>query len=172
MTSRSLAGRPTVRLFNFVLPALIAAGAAIPTIPTVKPGGPPTTGIVAAADGTVYFVDSFHQTVWRVATNGEKTPFVTGRNGRSLQIDEDGFIYGTHEEEKGQLILWRADPSGNVRSPSAPASPSITDGTECSRARSQARSSSERRRRGSSFAERGIEVSTITLPLSTPLRRT
>jgi hypothetical protein len=39
---------------------------------------------------------------------------VTGRNGRSLQIDEDGFIYGTHEEEKGQLILWRADPSGNV----------------------------------------------------------
>lgn len=103
-----------MRLFNFALPALLATSAAIPTIPTIRPIGPPTTGIVAAADGTVYFVDSFHRTVWRVSKDGEKTAFVTGTNGKSLQIDEHGNIYGTHEADRGQLILWRADPAGNV----------------------------------------------------------
>jgi hypothetical protein len=103
-----------VRLFNLALPALLAAGAAIPTIPTPKPAGPPTSGIVAAADGTVYFMDSFHRTVWRVQPGGRVTAFVTGRNGKSLQIDAEGNIYGTHEEGRGCVSLWRADPAGNV----------------------------------------------------------
>jgi hypothetical protein len=103
-----------VRVFNLALPALLAAGAAIPTIPTPKPSGPPASGIVAAADGTVYFVDSFHRTVWRVLPGGRATAFVTGRNGKSLQIDAAGNVYGTHEEGRGCVVLWRADPLGNV----------------------------------------------------------
>lgn len=85
----------------------------IPTIPTLQPPGPPTTGIVAAADGTVYFVDSFQNTVWRVQPGRAAAPFVTGLNGRSLQIDESGNIYGTHHE-KGRVRSWRADASGRV----------------------------------------------------------
>jgi streptogramin lyase len=103
-----------VRVFSLALPVLFAASAAIPTIPTPKPSGPPTSGIVAAADGTVYFVDSFHRTVWRVQPGGRATAFVTGRNGRALQIDAGGNIYGTHDEGRGCMVLWRADPAGNV----------------------------------------------------------
>jgi sugar lactone lactonase YvrE len=85
----------------------------IPTIPTLQPPGPPTTGIVAAADGTVYFVDSYHNTVWRMQPGRGTTAFVTGRNGRSLQIDDEGNIYGTHRDG-GRLRTWRADGLGNV----------------------------------------------------------
>jgi sugar lactone lactonase YvrE len=103
-----------VRLFNLALSAIFAAGAAIPTSPAPKPAGPPTSGIVTAENGTVYFMDSFHRTVWRVQPGGRVTAFVTGRNGKSLQIDADGNIYGTHEEGRGCVILWRADPAGIV----------------------------------------------------------
>ena len=103
-----------MRLLNLAMPALIAASAAIPTIPTVKPVGPATSGIVASADGTVYFVDSFSRTVWRVLPNGSMTPFVTGRNGKTLQIDNEGNIYGTHEETRGSVVVWRADAAGNI----------------------------------------------------------
>jgi hypothetical protein len=105
------------RLNAFALPALVAAlgsSPAIPTIPTFFPSGPPTTGIVSAADGTLYFVDSYHQTVWRVVPGRGREPFVTHKNGRALQIDPAGNLYGTHTDARGNLILWRADPQGTV----------------------------------------------------------
>jgi len=116
-------------MYSIALPALLVAtapnavnleqhivapaDASIPTIPTLQPPGPPTTGIVAADDGTIYFVDSFHNTVWRVQPGRGVSAFVTGRNGKSLQIDDDGYIYGTHRE-KGRVQGWRADAAGNV----------------------------------------------------------
>jgi sugar lactone lactonase YvrE len=103
-----------VGLLNLAVSTAIAAAAAIPTIPTVKPSGPPTNGIVTATDGTVYFIDSFHKTVWRVNPSGRMTAFVTGRNGKSLQIDVEGNIYGTHDEGRGRISFWRADPAGTV----------------------------------------------------------
>ena len=106
-----------IRLNGFAIPALVVtvgASSAIPTIPTFFPPGPPTTGIVASAEGTIYFVDSYHNTVWRVAPGRAREAFVTGRNGRSLQIDEAGNVYGTHTDAHGHLILWRADRAGVV----------------------------------------------------------
>jgi streptogramin lyase len=102
-----------LRLFDLAMPALVAASAAIPTIPTIKPAGPATSGIVASEDGTVYFVDSFSRVVWRVQPTGAMTPFVTGRNGKTLQIDPEGNIYGTHDEGRS-VVIWRADPAGNI----------------------------------------------------------
>ena len=105
------------RLNAFALPALVAAlgsTPAIPTIPTFFPSGPPTTGIVVSAEGTVYFVDSYHSVVWRVVPGRGREPFITGKNGRSLQIDAGGNLYGTHTDSRGNLILWRADSHGTV----------------------------------------------------------
>ncbi|HEX6307171.1 MAG TPA: hypothetical protein VFZ69_03225 [Longimicrobiales bacterium] len=101
------------RLYALTLP-LIAATGAIPTIPTLRPPGPPTNGIVATAQGTVFFVDSFHRTVWRLDPGRELSAFVSGFNGRALQVDEDGNLYGTHEDNSGRVTIWRADCRGGI----------------------------------------------------------
>ena len=105
------------RLYSLTAPLLIAAAGAIPaipTIPTLGGPGPLTSGIVALDDGTVFFVDSFSHTVWRLQPGTSLDPFVTGRNGRSLCMDADGHLYGTHEDESGRITTWRADGNGNV----------------------------------------------------------
>lgn len=101
------------RLYSMAVPLIVAAGA-IPTIPTLRPAEPPTSGIVATDDGTVFFVDSYSHTVWRLEPGKSLRPFVTGRNGRALQVDDDGNLYGTHQDEHGRVSLWRADAAGNV----------------------------------------------------------
>lgn len=102
------------RIYSMALPLIIASGGAIPIIPTLLPPGPPTSGIVATGDGTIYFVDSYHRTVWRLNEGRPLVAFVTGRNGRALSVDDDGNVYGTHEDESGRVVMWRADESGNV----------------------------------------------------------
>lgn len=101
------------RLYSLTVPLLIAASGAIPTIPTIGGAGPLTSGIVALDNGTVFFVDSFSQIVWRLQGTSLE-PFVAGRNGRALCMDADGHLYGTHEDESGLITTWRADESGNV----------------------------------------------------------
>jgi hypothetical protein len=101
------------RLYSIAVPLLVAS-ALIPTIPTLRPPGPPTSGIVATTAGTIYFVDSFHHTVWRLDEGRPLTAFVTGRNGRALSVDEDGYVYGTHEDASGRVVMWRADCHGDV----------------------------------------------------------
>lgn len=111
-------------LTSAALAAALAVGTAvIPTIPTLHPPVPRTNGIVAAGDGTVYFIDSFHRTVWRIPPGGAPVPFVTGRNGRSLQIDADGCIYGMHHDDNGTLSVWRAVDDGTVEELVRPAAP-------------------------------------------------
>lgn len=102
------------QLYSFAVPLLIAASGAIPTIPTLGGPGPLTSGIVALESGTVYFVDSFSHVVWRLRPGSSLDAFVTGRNGRSLCMDGDGHLYGTHEDVSGLITTWRADESGNV----------------------------------------------------------
>lgn len=101
------------RLYSMAVPLIVAAGA-IPTIPTLRPAEPPTSGIVATDDGTVFFVDSYNHTVWRAVPGRALEPFVTGRNGRALQVDDDGYLYGTHRDANGRVSMWRADGAGNV----------------------------------------------------------
>jgi sugar lactone lactonase YvrE len=115
-----------IRLCSFALPLLmvttsVSATSAIPTIPTMRP--PPTSGVVAAADGTVYFVDSFRSTVWRVPPGGAPVAFVTGRNGRMLQLDDDGSLCGTHHDANRELVVWCADPDGRVTEVARPELP-------------------------------------------------
>lgn len=102
------------RLYSLALPLIVAAGGAIPTIPTLRPPGPPTNGIVATESGTIFFVDSFHRTVWRLEPGRGLSAFVSGFNGRALQVDEDGNLYGTHEDASGRVNIWRADCRGNI----------------------------------------------------------
>jgi hypothetical protein len=99
------------RLYGFALPALLLA-TSLPTIPTIAPLAP-SSGIVATDDGTVYFVDAFNSTVWRLR-GSDVTAFVTGKRSRSLQIDAARNLYGTHPDNRGGLIFWRADPAGSV----------------------------------------------------------
>jgi hypothetical protein len=101
------------RLYSMAVPLIVAAGA-IPTIPTLRPPEPPTSGIVATADGTVFFVDSYNRTVWRVQPGKGVHAFVTGRNGRALQLDDDGNLYGTHQDAQGRIGMWRADAAGSL----------------------------------------------------------
>jgi hypothetical protein len=101
------------RLYGITIPLLLVAVEAIPTIPMLPPVSL-TSGIVAGDDGTVYFADSFHNTVWQISPGGRVSPFLTGRSGRSLQLDDRGNIYGTHQEQRGRVALWRADPAGLV----------------------------------------------------------
>jgi DNA-binding beta-propeller fold protein YncE len=104
-----------VSVRSFALPAVVAiTSAAIPIIPTLEPPRPATSGIVAAGDGTIYFVDRFHSTVWRVAPGGEPVAFVAEVTGGALQIGPDGDLYGTHEDADGRLVVWRADTRGRV----------------------------------------------------------
>lgn len=103
-----------MRFYSLAVPLIIASAGAIPTIPTLRPVAPATSGIVATAEGILYFVDSFHNTVWRVEPGKVLTPFITGQNGRALQVDAEGNIYGTHEDESGTVMLWRADCQGVV----------------------------------------------------------
>jgi streptogramin lyase len=102
------------RLYGISIPLLLVAFEAIPTIPMLFPAPSTTSGIVAARDGTVYFADSFHNMVWQIRPGGRVTPFVTDRSSRSLQIDDRGNIYGTRREQRGRVVLWRADPAGVV----------------------------------------------------------
>jgi hypothetical protein len=102
------------RLYSIAVPLIVASAGAIPTIPTLRPPGPPTSGIVATDAGTIYFVDSFHNTVWRMQDGKSLSAFVTGRNGRALSVDEDGYVYGTHEDAAGRVVMWRADCKGDV----------------------------------------------------------
>jgi hypothetical protein len=101
------------RLYSMAVPLIVAAGA-IPTIPTLRPAEPPTSGIVATDDGTIFFIDSYNRTVWRVQPGKGMQPFVTGRNGRALQVDDEGYLYGTHQDASGRVSMWRADGSGHV----------------------------------------------------------
>jgi sugar lactone lactonase YvrE len=87
---------------------------ALPTIPLLRPPEPGPNAIVAAGDGTVYFVDAARSLVWRMLPDGQTTPFVTGTTGTSLQIDAGGNIYGTHSEGRGRIVVWKADARGNV----------------------------------------------------------
>jgi streptogramin lyase len=101
-------------LYSVAIPLLFASAAIpIPTIPTLSPG-PLTSGIVASDAGVIYFVDSFHRTIWRVQPGRSAEAFVTGRNGRALSLDEDGNLYGTHEDASGAITVWRADCHGSV----------------------------------------------------------
>lgn len=103
------------RLYSIAIPLFVASMGAIPTIPTIPtlgPAGPLTSGIVATDDGTVFFVDSYNETVWRIQPGGLLHAFVTGRNGRTLCLDGDGHLYGTHEDEAGRTLVWRADARG------------------------------------------------------------
>jgi sugar lactone lactonase YvrE len=104
------------RTFSMALTALALAGPlhALPTIPMLRPSEPAPNSIVAAPDGTVYFVDILQSTVWRMRPDEPATPFVTGTTGPSLQIDGNGNVYGTRTEGRGRVTLWRADPHGNV----------------------------------------------------------
>jgi hypothetical protein len=104
------------RLYGLTLPILTAALAveAIPTIPVLAPDVVPANGIVAAADGTVYFIDTFHDTVWRIQPGGAVSAFLPGRGSRSLQIDGESNLYGMRDVADGRLALWRADPTGFV----------------------------------------------------------
>jgi hypothetical protein len=111
---------------SFALPSAGSAGAAampllpattlrehtIITIPILRPLHVATNGIVAAADGTLYFVDSFHQTVWRMLPDGRLSAFVTGTTGLSLRIDEYDNVYGTHSARRGHSLRWQARPDG------------------------------------------------------------
>lgn len=103
-----------MKLHTLAVPLIIASSGAIPTIPVLGPAEPLTSGIVATGNGTVYFVDSFNETVWRLQPGSALEAFVTGRNGRSLCYDGDGHVYGTHEDAAGRIIVWRADGSGRV----------------------------------------------------------
>lgn len=108
------------RLYSLAVPLLIATSGGvtsiptIPTIPTLGAPGPHANGIVALDDGTVYFVDTFSNTVWRLQAGAPLDPYVSGRNGRTLYADDDGRIYGTHEDEEGRVVTWRADGRGRV----------------------------------------------------------
>jgi sugar lactone lactonase YvrE len=102
------------RLNGITIPLLLAAFEAFPTIPMPFPAASTTSGIVAAEDGTVYFADSFHNMVWKIRPGGQVAPFVTGLSSPSLQIDDHGNIYGTRREQRGRVVLWRADPAGVV----------------------------------------------------------
>ncbi|MBR9988905.1 MAG: hypothetical protein KFH98_04070 [Gemmatimonadetes bacterium] len=101
------------RLHSVALPLILASGA-IPTIPTLGPPGPLPSGIVAMENGTVYFVDSFSHTVWRLQPGTGLEAFVSGRNGRALCVDGDGHLYGTHEDDAGRTTVWRAARNGSV----------------------------------------------------------
>jgi hypothetical protein len=103
-----------VKLHSIVIPLVVAWSAAIPTIPTLGPPPQPTSGIVATADGTVFFIDSFNETVWRLRPGAPLDAFVSGRNGRALCVDGVGHLYGTHEDDSGRVIMWRADGGGSV----------------------------------------------------------
>ena len=105
------------RLYSIAIPLIVASTGAIPTIPTIPtlgPAGPMTSGIVVTDDGTVFFVDSFSETVWRIQPGGSLHAFVTGRNGRTLCLDANGHLYGTHEDEAGRTLVWRADARGTT----------------------------------------------------------
>ncbi|HEX2165906.1 MAG TPA: hypothetical protein VHG09_01590, partial [Longimicrobiales bacterium] len=94
------------RLYSITVPLLLASSGAIPTIPTIPTLGPPgplTSGIVAMEDGTVYFVDSFSDVVWRLQPGNSLSVFVSGRNGRVLCTDDHGHLYGTHRDESGRM---------------------------------------------------------------------
>jgi sugar lactone lactonase YvrE len=108
-----------LRPCSIALSALLSATAlnALPTIALPGPAAAAPNGIVATADGTIYFVDAFRNTVWRVQRDGGITPFVRGRPGGSLHLDRAGNIYGTHVERHGRTVLWRADPCGAVSVP-------------------------------------------------------
>jgi hypothetical protein len=112
-----------VNLYSLAVPLVIAASGVIPTIPVLGPSEPQTSGIVATANGTVFFVDSFNDTVWRLRPGGPLDAFVSGRNGRALCYDGDGHLYGTHEDESGRIIVWRADGSGRVMDVTQPGVP-------------------------------------------------
>jgi sugar lactone lactonase YvrE len=83
-------------------------------IPLLRPAEPAPNSIVAAPDGTLYFVDPLSRSVWRVQPDGQVTPFVAGTSGASLGVDSSGNIYGTHSEARGRIVVWRADPDGTV----------------------------------------------------------
>lgn len=102
------------RLYSMAIPLVVASAAMIPTIPTLHPPGPASSGIVATDDGTIYFVDSFNQMVWRLQPGRSLDAFVSGRNGRALSVDEHGNVYGTHEDASGRVTVWRADCRGGI----------------------------------------------------------
>ena len=123
------------RLYSFAIPLLIASSGGvtsydgvasiptIPTIPTLATPGSPASGIVALDDGTVYFVDTFSSTVWRLQQGAPLDAFVSGRNGRTLHVDHGGRIYGTHEDEDGRVVTWRVDAKGRMDELPHPAVP-------------------------------------------------
>lgn len=86
----------------------------LPTIPLLPPPEPAPNSLVAAADGTLYFVDATRSTVWRLRPGGEPMPFVTGTSGPSLQVDAAGNLYGTRVERRGRVSVWRASADGTV----------------------------------------------------------
>ncbi|MEX1182453.1 MAG: hypothetical protein WEF86_04405 [Gemmatimonadota bacterium] len=119
-TSNATEEDAVFRLHAFAMPLTVFVTVAdIPTIPTLHMPAPTASGIVAAADGTVYFVDSFRNTVWKVHAGEAATVFVAGRNGQALQLDADGNLYGMHEHDD-DVVLWRADAAGTVTAVARP----------------------------------------------------
>jgi hypothetical protein len=80
-----------------------------------------SSGIVLDAEGTLYFADDRHETVWRVNLDtGELSPAVEGVRSFKLAIDDDGNLYGEdirydRVEDKYTSRLWKADRKGKVK---------------------------------------------------------
>jgi hypothetical protein len=144
------------RLYSIALPALLGTTAldalpvsalapdavpvgalapdALPTIPLLR-AAPPANGIVAAADGTLYFVDD-HGTVWRTDPDAGVRTFIAGRSGGSLGIDDAGNVYGTQLRGRDHSVLWRADPDGVITQlASAPAGAAFSLGSVATQTR-------------------------------------
>jgi hypothetical protein len=84
-----------MRLYSLAIPALVTAVSidAIPTFPSVAMSAPVVNGIVASDDGTLYFADGFHRTVWRLGRDGRLTAERTAVDARSLEVDAAGAVH-------------------------------------------------------------------------------
>ncbi len=80
----------------------------------------PATGIVVDRNGNVYFSDL--ETIWKLDSQGRKTVFVAGVNGRhvhEIAIDEQGNVYGGdvsyNPTTKGwPSAIWKMTPDGKL----------------------------------------------------------
>ena len=63
-------------------------------------------GIVAAEDGTVYFLDAVRSRVWRLSPSGELTVAASGYHANTLVAAPDGSLYF----ESFNQSLWRLSP--------------------------------------------------------------
>ncbi len=80
--------------------------------------GHPAIGIVADADGVIYYSDN--RNVWRVAPGGRRTLAVAGVHTHELWLDAAGNLYGEHLWYEGERTnrwghrVWKRLPNGDV----------------------------------------------------------